>query len=74
LNVKKELEGWMVWYMIKFVIATVWNTKGDFENFNNLVMCKTWFKQDQHQNMYNENKNWFCSLDCMYAKKNIKWN
>jgi hypothetical protein len=40
-----------------------------YENFNNPVTCKTCFKQNQRQNMYNENKSWFCSLDCMYAKK-----
>ncbi|GBC03028.1 hypothetical protein RclHR1_04940008 [Rhizophagus clarus] len=40
-----------------------------FDNFNNQVMCKTCNEQNQRQEMYNEHGKWYCSLECMYAKK-----
>ncbi|RGB35531.1 hypothetical protein C1646_759228 [Rhizophagus diaphanus] len=40
-----------------------------FDNFNNQIACKTCNEQNQKREMYNENGQWFCSLDCMYAKK-----
>ncbi|GBB93342.1 hypothetical protein RclHR1_02150029 [Rhizophagus clarus] len=40
-----------------------------FDNFNNQVTCETCNEQNQRPKMYNEHGKWYCSLDCMYAKK-----
>ncbi|CAB4480913.1 unnamed protein product [Rhizophagus irregularis] len=57
--------------MINDKICTRCHTKYQrrFDNFNNQVTCKTCNEQNQKGEMYNENGQWFCSLDCMYAKK-----
>ncbi|CAB4409260.1 unnamed protein product [Rhizophagus irregularis] len=57
--------------MINDKICTRCHTKYQrrFDNFNNQVTCKTCNEQNQKREMYNENGQWFCSLDCMYAKK-----
>ncbi|PKY52615.1 hypothetical protein RhiirA4_470361 [Rhizophagus irregularis] len=57
--------------MINDKICTRCHTKYQrrFDNFNNQIACKTCNEQNQKREMYNENGQWYCSLDCMYAKK-----